>query len=230
MARTVWPTTMSDLIRASSILIVGAGGHARVVADILLRAREASGSGEPLGYLDDEPNLAGQRMLGLPVLGAISEISEVDPDAALVAIGDNHRRAEIFNHLLELGQVIAAAIHPGAIVAPDVALGRGVMICAGAVVNTGAIVGDDVILNTGCTVDHHCRIGAHSHVAPGVHLGGNVSVGEGVLVGIGASVIPHRSLGDWAIVGAGAVVTRNFPAHVTVVGVPAKETGGQDGC
>lgn len=225
----VWPTTLSELIRAPSILIIGAGGHAQVVADILLRSCEAGDLCKPLGFLDDDPELVGQEILGIPVVGAISELSSFDHDAALVAIGDNRRRAEIFDHLVEHGNLMAAAIHPAAVVAPDVTLGNGVMICAGVVVNTGAVVGDDVILNTGCTVDHHCRIGAHSHIAPGAHLGGDVSVGEGVLVGIGASVIPHRSVGDWAVVGAGAVVTRSFPAHATVVGVPAKEAGGQDG-
>ena len=216
-------------MRAPSILIIGAGGHAQVVADILLRSCELGDSCTLLGFLDDDPELVGREILGIPVVGAISEFLDLDHDAALVAIGDNRRRAEIFDHLVERDNLMAVAIHPAAVVAPDVILGKGVMICAGVVVNTGAVVGDDVILNTSCTVDHHCRIGAHSHIAPGAHLGGNVNVGEGALVGIGASVIPHCSVGDWAVVGAGAVVTRSFPAHATVVGVPAKEAGGQDG-
>jgi sugar O-acyltransferase (sialic acid O-acetyltransferase NeuD family) len=214
----------------SKTLIVGAGGHAQVVADILLRRHEAGEPSKPIGFVDDAPEMEGQRILGLPVLGSVADVSHLDHDAVLVAIGDNRQRATVYGDLLKCGEIMRSAIHPAAVIAPDVAIGEGVVICAGVVVNTGAVVGENVILNTGCTVDHHCLIGAHSHVAPGAHLGGNVRVGRGALVGIGASVIPGRSLGNWAVVGAGAAVTANLSAHVTSMGVPAKKTGGLNGC
>jgi len=213
-----------------SILIVGAGGHARVVADILLRAHERATSGaqdnnetmRPTGFLDDDPSLAGTTILGLPVSGNIDRLGDIEHDAVIVAVGDNHARARIFSRMKAAGERIASAIHPRAVLAPDVRLGEGVMVCAGVVVNTGAVVGDDVILNTGCTVDHHDSIGPHAHVAPGVHLGGHVCVGEGALVGIGSAVIPGASIGDWAIIGAGSVVTKEIPSHTTSVGVPTR--------
>jgi acetyltransferase EpsM len=181
------------LPNATSVLIIGAGGHAHVVADVLLRAHELNLAPRPVGFLDDNPNLTGQEILDIPVLGRITEVSGFDHEAVIVAIGDNRRRAEVFDHLVDRGEVVTAAVHPAAVIAPDAALGTGVMICAGAVVNPSVVVGNDVILNTGCTVDHHCRIGAHSHIAPGVNLGGGVQIGEGALVGIGASVLPGCS-------------------------------------
>jgi acetyltransferase-like isoleucine patch superfamily enzyme len=90
------------------------------------------------------------------------------------------------------------------------------------VVNTGTVIEDNVILNTGCTVDHHNYIGSHAHLAPGAHLGGDVRIGEGALVGIGTTVIPGRRIGDWAVVGAGSVVTRDIPPYTTAVGIPAR--------
>ena len=203
-------------------LILGAGGHAQVVADILLRAYEAGSNCKPIGFLDDNSALIGTIIMGLPVLGAIAQLSEFDHDAVIVAIGDNRTRARIFEKICGQGEQVVNAVHPAAVLAPDVCLGKGVVICAGVVVNTGVTIGDDVILNTGCTVDHHSHVGSHAHVAPGAHFGGNVRIGEGALVGIGAVVIPGRSVGKWAVVGAGAVVTKDIPDYSVAVGVPAR--------
>jgi acetyltransferase-like isoleucine patch superfamily enzyme len=96
------------------------------------------------------------------------------------------------------------------------------MICAGVVVNTGSVIGSHVILNTSCTVDHHNSVGSCAHIAPGTHTGGDTVIEEGGLVGIGAIVAPRTSVGAWATVGAGAVVTKPVPPGVTVVGVPAR--------
>lgn len=204
------------------VLIIGAGGHGQVVVDILLRALEQQATAQPIGYLDDNPALHGQRFLNLPVLGATDHLASIPHDAVIVAIGDNRTRAGIFTAIQARGEQIINAVHPSAVIAPDARFGQGVMICAGVVVNTGTTIDDNVILNTSCSVDHHNHIAAHSHVAPGVHLGGDTHVGEGVLVGIGTAVLPGCSVGDWAIVGAGSVVTRDIPPFVTALGAPAR--------
>jgi sugar O-acyltransferase (sialic acid O-acetyltransferase NeuD family) len=204
------------------VLIVGAGGHAQVVADLLLRSAEAGGPAHPVGYLDDNAALHGRALLGLPVLGGLAQCAAIPHDAVVVAIGSNGLRRRLFEELRARGEQFATAVHPRAIVALDAALGPGVMICAGAVVGTGAQIGANAIVNTAASVDHHNRIGAHSHIAPGVHLGGDVQIGEGCLVGIGAVVMPQRSVGSWSVVGAGALVHRDLPANVTALGSPAR--------
>ena len=204
------------------VVIIGAGGHAQVVADILLRACDARALIQPVGYLDDNAATHGHVLLGLPVLGPLVELDRVLHDAVIVSIGDNRTRQRLHIRLQARGENFVIAQHPTAIIAPDVEIGAGTMICAGAIANTGSVIGVNTILNTGCTVDHHSRIGDHVHIAPGVHIGGEVVVGEGALVGLGSIVMPRCSVGPWSVVGAAACVTKSVPAGVTVVGIPAK--------
>ena len=208
--------------RGKPVLIIGAGGHAQVIADVLLRMREAGADLTPVGYLDDDPALAGQILLGLPVLGAIGHLSAVPHALLVIAIGENLARQRLFEALQGDGARFAVARHPSAVIAPDVQIGQGSVICASVVVNPGSLVGANVILNTGCTVDHHNHIGDHVHIAPGVHLGGDVTIGEGTLVGIGATVMPQRRVGHWSVVSAGSLVHTDVPDRVVAAGVPAR--------
>lgn len=201
------------------ILIVGAGGHAQVVADILL---QAAGAGAPVGFLDDNPASHRRALLGLPVLGAVADLARIPHDALVIAIGSNRARAALYGRLCAQGERFVPAVHPRAIIAPGVPVGAGAVVCAGAIVGTGSRVGANAILNTGCTVDHHNVIGDHAHVAPGVHLAGEVQVGEGAFIGIGAAVLPGRRVGAWSTVGAAALVRHDVPERATVVGVPAR--------
>ena len=209
------------------VLIIGAGGHGQVVADILLRMKERTGDVEPIGFLDEDPSLAGRQALGLAVLGTKAVLASVSHDAVIVAIGDNAVRRRLVEPLRSSGEQLATAIHPDAVVAPDVTIGAGTTVCAGAVVNPGSVVGSCVLLNTGCSIDHHNLIGNYVHIAPGVRLGGQVVVGEGTLVGIGAMVTPRLHIGAWSVVGAGSLVHHDVPDGVTVVGNPARVLDGR---
>jgi sugar O-acyltransferase (sialic acid O-acetyltransferase NeuD family) len=204
------------------VVILGAGGHARVVADLLLAVARRRHDLDVLGFLDDDPALHGKSFLGLRVLGLLSALHDIWHDSVIVAIGHNMMRSEIARMLEEKGERFIAAVHPSAVIGSEVRIGAGSMICAGVVVNTATTIGGGAILNTGCTVDHHNSIGAYSHIAPGAHLGGGVTVGEGALVGIGAAVLPRCRVGAWARVGAGAAVVSDVPERETVVGVPAR--------
>lgn len=209
------------------VVIVGAGGHGQVVADILWRMRDAGADVAPVAFLDENGALHGRVILQTPVAGGMERLSEIEHEAVIVAIGSGRVRQRLFMLLQERGERFVTARHPTAVIAPDVVVGPGTMICANVVVNTGAVIGQNVILNTACTVDHHNWIGDHAHIAPGAHLGGDVTVGEGSLIGIGAVTLPQRRVGRWCTVGGGAVVVQDVGDGETVVGNPARLQGGR---
>lgn len=204
------------------IVLVGGGGHARVVANVL----KLSGEFELVGYTDPRQESAlsqdGVRHLGGDeVLPALRERG-----VTLAAIGvggtDNSGRRRLFDKLVALGFVLPVICHPAAVIASDVLLGRGTVIMAGAVVNPGVALGDNVVINTGAIVEHDCRLGHSAQVGPGAILCGGVVVGAEAFIGAGACVIQGINVGAGAFVGAGAVVTKDVSPGVTVVGNPAR--------
>jgi sugar O-acyltransferase (sialic acid O-acetyltransferase NeuD family) len=203
------------------IIVIGAGGHGQVVADVLQRMRDAGAESIVAGYLDDDPALMGSALLGVPVLGPVRDLSSVSHDAVIVAVGRNQTRMRLAEDLKRSGERFAVARHPSAVIAPDVVIGPGSMICAGVIVNPGTTIGAHAILNTGSTIDHHNGIGDYAHIGPGAHLGGNVRIGMGTLIGIGSTVLPQRQVGEWSVIGAGSVVIKDVPSGVTAIGAPA---------
>jgi sugar O-acyltransferase (sialic acid O-acetyltransferase NeuD family) len=204
------------------IVIIGAGGHGQVVADILIQMRHSGLPVEFSGFLDGNPALHDQIYLGYRVFGSESLLATIDHDAIIVAIGDNATRKKVCQTMLLQGEHFFSAVHPNAVMGSGVQIGQGCMICAGVVINTQSSIADHVILNTGCTIDHHNNIGDYVHVAPGCHTGGEVTIAEGTLIGLGASVLPRKRIGAWAIIGGGATVTKDLPDKVLAYGVPCQ--------
>jgi len=204
------------------IVVMGASGHGQVVADILFQMWTKGREMEIVGFLDDNPELKGQRILGLPVLGCLADLPAIAHDCLALGIGDNCARARVYAELTQARKRFVTAIHPAAVLAPDVVVGAGAVLCAGAVANPGAKIGENAILNTCASIDHHCVLGPHAHIAPGAHLAGNVQVGEGAFMGVGSCAVPGVSIGAWSVVGAGAAVTCDVADKATFGGVPAR--------
>ena len=203
------------------VLILGAGGHGRIVLDIL----RAAAAHNPVAFLDANTALAGKTVGGLPVLGPVNLLPKLKGEktkGAIVAIGDNRTRRSYAALVREHGFELVNAIHPAAVVSATAKLGQNLAIAAGAVICTDAKIGDSVIINTNAVVDHECDIGEAVHVAPGALLAGRVRVGAGAMIGLGAKVIQCLTVWEHATVGAGAVVLQDVPPHATAVGVPAR--------
>lgn len=204
------------------VLILGAGGHGRVVLDILHQARGF----DVVGFLDNNPDIINRRIDGVPVRGLIDDLPRVAGDngitGVVIAIGDNGTRRGLARHVENCGLELISAIHPSATLARSATIGRNVVIAAGAIVCANCQIGDSVILNTGCVVDYQTMIGEGTHICPGVRIAGRVKVEPGVFVGIGATIVPKITLGCESIIGAGSVVINDVAPLATVVGVPAR--------
>jgi sugar O-acyltransferase (sialic acid O-acetyltransferase NeuD family) len=209
---------MSD----APLIIVGAGGHGRVVADAALEAGR-----RVLAFVDAQPR--SQELLGIPVhhvqaLEIPAFASQLGAEV-VVAIGDNWARKAMQEALVAAAVPLASVLHPSSVVAKSALLGSGVMILAGAVVGVAARIGDGSIINTGARIDHDGAIGAFSHLSPGATLGGEVTVGEGTHLAVGVSVRNRVSIGCWSLVGVGAAVVKDLPERVMAFGVPARVVG-----
>lgn len=207
---------------STPLVIWGASGHARVVADMV----RLTGKFNIVGFLDDvDPNRKGTHFCGALILGGSEQLEQLRSNNIrhiIFGFGDCQARLALASVASQFGFELATVIHPDAIVAGDVPIGQGTVIMAGAVVNPASAIHENVIINTSSSVDHDCIIKRGAHIGPGAHLGGGVKIGQGTWVGIGAIIKDKISIGNNTIIGAGALVLKDMPDGVVAFGMPAK--------
>lgn len=207
------------------LFMLGGGGHARVLLDILSLVH----SEWRVGILDKEVSLHGTTFMGAIVLGGdevLEQIAREKPGArfavGLGAVGDCEPRRRLFDRALSLGLSPQTLVHPSAIISKFAQVAEGAQLLPSCVVNAGAKIGSNTIINSGAIVEHDCVVMDHAHVATGAVLASTVTVGEGAHIGAGASVRQCQKIGNAAVVGMGAVVIRDVPPGMVVMGVPAR--------
>ncbi|CAG2137378.1 acetyltransferase [Cupriavidus numazuensis] len=203
-----------------NIVIIGAGGHAKSVIDVVETQRKH----HIVGLVDTSPReVMGYRVLGdetaLPMI-----VREYRIDGALIAIGDNSVRAQVAERIRALCPELRfpAAIHPATSIGRGTTIGEGSVVMAGAVINTCTTLGRHCIINTGACVDHDCEVGDYASLAPGIVTGGECKIGAFAAIGLGANLIHGITIGDDVIIGAGSLVARDIEPLTVAYGVPAK--------
>lgn len=205
------------------VILLGAGGHAKVVLDLLYSLDR-----QVLGVCDPGLTTQGAKVWrGLPVLGNDEVIERYSPNHIELANGTgslpgSHLRRRLHVQFTRRGYRFAMLVHPSAILGSGIEFGQGVQIMAGVIVQADTRIGEDVILNTGARIDHDCTIGHHVHVAPGAVLSGGVRGGDGCHIGPGAVIIQSVRLGQGAVIGAGTTVLTDLPAHHQLTGQPSR--------
>lgn len=200
------------------LIITGAGGHGKVVADIAMKMNKW----ENISFLDD--NLSLKTIMGIPVIGnSASTIEHQSHSDFFVAVGNNSTRERIQEGLLAQGTSIVSLVHPSAIIGTDVNVGIGTAIMAGVVINSSSVVGKGCIINSNSGLDHDNNIGDYVHISPRTHLAGTVKVGKGSWLGIGSVVSNNINICSGCKIGAGGVVVKDITESGTYVGVPVKK-------
>ncbi len=204
-------------------VLFGAGGHAKVVLDVLVALDYPV-----IGVFDPRfANDSAKKWRGIPVLGADESQLSLAPTEVNLALGigllpRSFVRQNLFTRWQQAGFSFPTLVHPAAVLGSNVNLGVGVQVMAGAVIQADTVIADNCIINTGAIVDHDCVIGAHSHVAPSATLCGGVSVGEMSYIASGSSIIQGVVLPPHTVVAAGATVVKSIAVATTLYGTPAK--------
>ena len=201
----------------AKLLILGAGGHGKVVSEIAQLMKQW----EEIAFLDDREDIS--EVLGIPIVGKLADLSALrsEYEYAFVAIGSNTARLKWTEKLSHHDFKIPTLIHPSSTVSAKSFIEEGTVIMAGAVINPDTKIGRSCIINTASTIDHDCILQEGVHTSPGVHLGGTVKVGKRTWICIGATIINNINIGCDSVIAAGAVVTKDVPSNVLVAGVPA---------
>ena len=201
------------------ILIIGAGGHGRVVCDALMALGK-----NIAGFLDRDDRKVGDEVMGHRILDQEKTLAEIDPGKVILAngVGDLRVRKAIHQTCTASGFRFETVIHPSVIMARDVAIEAGVQIMAGSIIQTGVRLAANALINTRSSVDHDCAIGMHAFLGPGVTLCGTVTVGAAAHIGTGTTILEKIEVGENSVVGGGSMLIHHLEPNVTAVGVPAR--------
>jgi len=200
----------------NQLLIIGASGHGKVVADIALKLNKW----KQIFFLDDDDSIV--EAMGIKVIGKTADaFLHIKDSDIFAAVGDNTTRKEIHEKLESLEANIPVLIHPNAVVGDDVSIKKGTVVMAGVVINCCTNIGRGCIINTGSIVDHDNKISDFVHISPGAHLSGSVSIGESSWIGTGCDIINNISITNHCIIGAGSVVIKDISESGTYVGIPS---------
>lgn len=207
--------------------IFGASGFGREVLPVM-RQQLLQAEGQPwdLVFVDDNPpapELNGQRVLTyaqwLAEPAASRHIS--------LAIANSAVREKLVARCVADNVKFFDVCASNVIVMDDVQIAPGAVLCPFVTLTSNIRIGQHFHANLYSYIAHDCVIGDFVTFAPGVHCNGNVIVEDHAYIGTGAVLRQGKpgeplEIGRGAVVGMGAVVTKNVAPGTTVVGNPAR--------
>ncbi|MCT4593952.1 MAG: acetyltransferase [Anaeromicrobium sp.] len=205
-----------------NLIIIGAGGFGREVAWLVEEINREKDTWNLLGFVDDDKLKHNTYINGYEVLGGLDILKKYPNIYVVCAVGNPKTKKIILDKINKYNINYAILINPSVLKSKFVTIKEGSIVCAGTIITTNIHIGKHVIINLDCTIGHDAVIEDYSTILPSVNISGNVHVKEGVNIGTGTNIINNMGIGEWATIGAGAVVAKNIPSHCTAVGIPAK--------
>jgi sugar O-acyltransferase (sialic acid O-acetyltransferase NeuD family) len=202
------------------MILVGAGGHAKEVFDILSAEDQKN-----VSFFDNISLALPDEIFGRPILRTIEDAkSYIHTDNRFIlGIGNPKYREQLFNLFLNLNAEPFTPIASSAVVSNlDVYIGEGANVMHKAFVSNTVRIGKGALINTGVHLHHDIEMGDFCEIAPAALLMGKAKLGNHVFVGAGAIILPGITVGNNVVIGAGAIVTKNISDNQKVKGNPAK--------
>ena len=208
----------------NSLIIVGAGGFAREVAWLVERINTRTPTWKILGFLDDDPTIQQMKINNYPVLGTVDCASNYPEVNFICAIGSSRTREKVVSKIKSMMPDVrfATLIDPTVELSDYVSIGEGTIICAHSIITVNIKIGVHAIINLDCTVGHDAELGDYVTLYPSVNVSGITAIGRCTELGTGMQIIQGKCVGEYSIIGAGAVVVKDIPSYCTAVGSPAK--------
>jgi acetyltransferase-like isoleucine patch superfamily enzyme len=134
-----------------------------------------------------------------------------------------------------------AQVREGAVIGANCIVGKGVYVDAGVVIGNNVKIQNGALLYHGLTIEDGVFIGplacfTNDRLPRAITVDGQlktdadwtvgpIHVSYGASIGAGAVILPNVTIGAFAMVAAGAVVTRSVPPHGLALGTPARHAG-----
>lgn len=206
------------------LIIIGASGFGHEVAWAVERINKNTPTWNLLGFLDDDETIQGKEINGYKVLGTTMDAGDYPEAFFVCAVGASKIREIIIQRVKALNPIIkfGIVIDPSVEISDLVTIGEGTIICAHTIITVNISIGCHVIINLDCTIGHDAIINDFATLYPSVNVSGITNIGHAAELGTGMQIIQGKKIGNYSIIGAGAVVVRDIPDKCTAVGSPAR--------
>jgi sugar O-acyltransferase (sialic acid O-acetyltransferase NeuD family) len=206
------------------IILIGASPKARLLLDMVADEGRLE---EIDGLVDRDTDKHGTLFYGKPVLGSLDKIL-VDPHWSeskfCICLSEKRftDRLEMIRRIQISGRSFASWISKDAHIMRSVQVEAGSIIFSETCIRSFSRIGTCVTISIAAYIGHDCVIMDNVEIAPRVAMTSFVTVHSDTFIGVNATILPGLTIGSNVIIGGGAVVTKDVPDGVVVVGNPAR--------
>lgn len=140
----------------------------------------------------------------------------------VIGVGEPAIREKLFRKVVSDGIQTPTLIHPDVYIPESSRIGRGVVIQYGCFISCDVSIGDYVFLQPQCNIGHDDVLEEGCMIAGFGNIGGIVHIGKWSYLGLSVAVKQTINIGDYSIIGMGAIVQKDIPSEMIAMGNPAR--------